>query len=185
MKPARPSAVVTIDGRALNAAQAGLVRLRVVLGNGAHHWVELIVWPDSKFARVKPGASLAIALGKVDDEQDVMSGEVTSVLRAGDAVVIEGLSATRALSQARRSQTYVSQSIADIVRDLASEVDVDEIDASLKLEAYVVDHRRSVWGHLLDPGATDRRGSGREPDRWFAVRPDSFRHCHANLPVRR
>jgi hypothetical protein len=150
MKPGRPSAIITIDGRDLSASEAGLVRLRVVLRNGAHHWAEIVVWPDSKFATVKPGASLAIALGTIDAEADVLAGEVTSVLRTGDAVVIEGLSATAALSQARRSQTYVSQSIADIVRDLASAVDVDEIEASVKLEAYSVDHRRSVWGHLLD-----------------------------------
>ena len=153
MKPGRPSALVTIDGRALSAAEAGLVRLRVVLRNGAHHWTEIVVWPDSKFATAKPGASIAIALGTVDSEEDVLAGAVTSVLRAGDAVVIEGLSATAALSQTRRSQTYVSQSIADIVRDLASAVDVDEIEASVKLEAYSADQRRSVWGHLLDLAA--------------------------------
>jgi hypothetical protein len=153
MKPGRPSAIVTIDGKALNAAEAGLVRLRVVMRNGAHHWSEIVLWPESKFAGAKPGASLSVALGVVDEEEDVLSGEVASVLRAGERVVIEGLSATAALSQARRSQTYISQSIADIVRDLVSDVSVDEIDAGLKLAAYSVDRRRTVWGHLLDLAA--------------------------------
>lgn len=149
MKPGRPSAIITIDGRALKAAEAGLAGLTVVLRNGSHHWVRLVVWSDSKFAGAKPGASLSIALGIVDSEEDILTGEITSVTQKGAAVVIEGLSATGALSNTKRSQTYVSQSIADIVRDLASAVDVDEIDAALKLEAYSVDDRQSVWAHLL------------------------------------
>lgn len=150
MKPGRPSAIITIDGRALNAAEAALIRLRVVLANDAHHWAEIMVWPRSKFANVKPGASLSIALGTVDSEVDVLSGEITSVSQTTAAIVLEGLSATAVLSRTRRSQTYVSQSVADIVRDLAGPVDVDQIEADLKLEAYSVDDRRTVWGHLIE-----------------------------------
>lgn len=150
MKPGRPSAILTIDGRALNAPEAAVAALTVVLQNGSHHWAEIVVWPQSKFANVKPGASISVALGTVDSEEDVLTGKITSVSQSDAAVVLEALGATAELSQTRRSQTYVSQSIADIVRDLAAPVDIDEVDANIKLAAYSVDDRRSVWGHLLD-----------------------------------
>ena len=150
MKPGQPSAVMTIDGRSLSAAEAALVSLRVVLANGAHPWAEIVVWPRSKFAAAKPGSSLSVALGTVGSEEDVLSGEITSVSQTVGGVVLEGLGATAALSRARRSETYVRQSVADIVRDLAGAVDVDEIEADLKLEAYSVDDRRTVWGHLVE-----------------------------------
>lgn len=148
MKPGRPSAIITVGGRALSAAEAALVSLRVMLANGTHHWAEVAVWPRSKFATAKAGDSLSIALGTVDSEEDVLSGEVTSVSQTPGAVIIEGLGATATLSRSRRSETYVGQTVADIVRDLAGAAAVDEIEADLKLEAYSVDDRRTVWRHL-------------------------------------
>jgi len=150
VKPGVPSTTITIDGRSLTAAEAALVSLRVVLANEAHHWAQIIVWPRSKFASAKPGAALSVALGTVDSEEDVLAGEITSVSQTATAIVLEGLGATAPLSRERRSQTYVSQSVADIVRDLAGEVDVDEIEADLKLEAYSVDNQRTVWAHLTE-----------------------------------
>jgi hypothetical protein len=150
MKPGVPSAILTIDGRSLNAAEAALVSLRLVLANETHHRAEITLWPDSKFAKVKPGASLSIALGTVDAEEDVLSGEITAVTQKATTIVIEGFSATAALSISRRSQTYLSQSIADIVRDLAGEIDIDEVEADLKLQAYSVDNQRTVWAHLVE-----------------------------------
>ncbi|HEX7333966.1 MAG TPA: hypothetical protein VF290_20850 [Pyrinomonadaceae bacterium] len=150
MKPGRPSAILTIDGRALSVAEAAVAALTVVLQNGSHHWAEIVVWPESKFASVKPGASISVALGTVDSEEDVLAGKIASISQSGAAVVLEALGTTAELSQTRRSQTYVSQSIADIVRDLAGPVDIDEVDSDVRLQAYSVDDRRSVWGHLLD-----------------------------------
>jgi hypothetical protein len=82
-------------------------------------------------------------------EEDVLSGEVVSVSQTPLAVVVEAIAATVQLSRTRRSQTYISQSVADIVRDLAGPVDIDEIQADLQLEAYSVDAQRTVWGHIL------------------------------------
>jgi hypothetical protein len=150
VKLSRPSTIITIDGRRLNAAQAALLSLRVVLANEAHHWAQIVVWAGSKFATTKPGATLSIALGTVDSEEDVLSGKIASLSQSASTMVLEGLCATAALSGSRRSQTYVSQSVGDIVRDLAGEVDIDEIEADLQLEAYSVDDRRAVWGYLID-----------------------------------
>ncbi len=183
MKPGPPSAILTVDGRSLSAAEAGLLSLRIVLANEAHHWARIRVWPRSKLAGVKPGATLSIALGPVDSEEDVLSGEITSVSQTAAAVVLEGLSATAALSRTRRSQTYVSQSVADIVRDLAGEIDVDEIESDLKLEAYSVDDQRSVWSHLMELAELSGAELGSSADgglRFVPVRSGSatrnFRH---------
>ncbi|MFP2934917.1 hypothetical protein ACLESO_59405, partial [Pyxidicoccus sp. 3LG] len=143
--------VLTLSGRDFTAARPRSCASRVHLGlAGTHDAVELTLWPASKLAEAAPGDTLAVALGNVDDEEAVWTGEVTNVLAGPDGTLVEGLAATVALSRARRSQTYVSQSVGDIVRDLASDVDVDEVEGSLQLEAYSVDDRRSLWAHLLE-----------------------------------
>jgi len=145
----RPSAVVTIDGRQLNAAEAALLSLKVELASaGAHDGAVLELWPDSKFADVSVGATLAIALGDKDAEIDVLAGEVGAVRSTPRGVKVEGVSATIGLSRTFTSQTYLDQSVSDIVNDLASAVSIDQVDASMKLAAYHADGGRSVWTHL-------------------------------------
>jgi len=150
MKPPRPSALVTLAGRTLNAAQAGLVSIRIGLSTGSHDVVEMAFWPSTKFASAATGDAMSVQLGFEDEEEDVWSGEVTAVERTPSAILITGHAPTLALSRERRSQTYVDQKVSQIVRDLASAVTVDEVKADAALSYYAVDHRRSVWGHLLD-----------------------------------
>jgi hypothetical protein len=150
MKPPRPSAIVTLANRTLNAAEAGLVSLRVMLSRGSHDAVEMTFWPLTKFSSANAGDTMSVQLGFKGEEEDVWSGEVTTVEHTARALVITGHAPTAALSRERKSQTYVAQKIADIVHDLASSVDIDKVDADTDLSYYAVDHRRSVWGHLLD-----------------------------------
>jgi len=127
------------------------MRLHISLAlGGAHDSAEVMLWSSSKLAGTGPGTRMAIALGEDGDVRDVWTGEVTAVSGGSDGVVIDGLAATLALSRSRVSQTYLDQSVADIVRDLASEVDIDEVSADTHLPAYAVDDRRPVWSHLLD-----------------------------------
>jgi phage protein D len=150
VKPSRPSAVLTLDGRALTSAEAALVRLRLALSVGeAHDAAEITIAPASPLASATPGAQLEVALGEKDAEETVWTGEVTDVAATERGTVLAGLAATVALSRERRSQTWLSQSVADIVRDLAGPVSVDTVDAPLRLEAYSVDDRRPVWDHLV------------------------------------
>lgn len=154
MSLSRPSAVLTVGGQDYSAAEAALVRLRISLGlSGSHDAAELTLWPSSKLKDAAAGDALEISLGNLDDEEAVFTGEVTAVLAGADALVVEGLAATVALSRARRSQTYVSQSVADIVKDLASDIDVDEVQGDLQLDAYSLDDRRTLWSHVLDLAA--------------------------------
>jgi hypothetical protein len=161
----RPNANITIDGRKLSAAEAALVSLKIDLTvAGAHDSARITLWPNSRFSGAAPGASLAIALGDKDSEEDVLTGEVTGVRGAPDGVVLKGLSATVALSRAFMSQTYVSQSVADIVNDLASGVSTDQVSAAMQLAAYHVDNRRSVWTHLQSLAQLTGRDLGSAAD---------------------
>src|SRR5687768_5276356 len=121
----RPRATLTLDGRTLSSAEAALVRADVALSvRGGHDAATLLVWPDSKLITASAGSALSIALGNAGEEEDVWTGEVTGVSAGMDGFVIDGLSATIALSRLRVSRVYVDQSVADIVKDLASDVDI-------------------------------------------------------------
>jgi hypothetical protein len=150
VKPGRPSATISIDGRSLTSFEAGLVRLNVHMAHGTHHTTELIMWPQSKFAETPVGAQFTLALGVDGDDEEVLTGEVTGSGGAPSGTRLEAVSATIALSRTRKSQTYASQTVADIVNDLASDIDIDEVSADLTLSAYSVDQRRTVWAHLVE-----------------------------------
>jgi phage protein D len=151
VKLSRPSAVVTLDGRGLTPGEARLAWVRLSLGLGAaHDAAELAAGPGSPLAAASPGSRLKVALGEAGDEETVWTGEVSEVAVTSSGLRLEGLAATVALSRARRSQTYLRQSAADIVRDLAASATLDRIQAPLRFEAYSVDDRRPVWSHVLD-----------------------------------
>jgi hypothetical protein len=80
----------------------------------------------------------------------VWTGTVSGVRGGAAYVALEGLSATSVLNRQRKSQTYVQQTVADIVRDLAAEVEIEALEADLELSAYAVDGGRTVWWHILD-----------------------------------
>ena len=151
MSLSRPRAVVTLDGRSLTSAEAAVARVRVVLGvGGAHDPAEVVVWPDSLLSAATPGSALAVALGEEGDEEDVWAGEVADVSSGPDGVVLDGLAGTVGLARERVSRTYLDQSVADVVRDLAGSAPVDEVGGDLELPAYTVDDRRTVWAHLRE-----------------------------------
>ncbi|MBX3670445.1 MAG: hypothetical protein KF778_18750 [Rhodocyclaceae bacterium] len=145
----KPSATITLDGRKLNAAEAALLSARIDLSlSGAHDAACMALWPNSRFADAAPGATLSIALGEPGAEVDVFGGTVTGARPSPRTVEVDGLSATAELSSRYMSQTYLGQSVADIVRDLAGGAAIDQIDAPMQIGAYHVDIRRPVWLHL-------------------------------------
>ena len=145
----RPNAKVSIAGRSLSAAEGAIVSLRVDLGLlNAHDGCRLLLWPDSKFASAAPGDTLSVALGDKDSEDDVLAGEVLAVRARPDGVVVEGVSATIALSRLFKSHSYVNPTVADVVNDLIGSTAVDRVDAPLKLGAWHAENRLSVWQQL-------------------------------------
>jgi len=149
----RPTATVTVDGTARSIAEAGLAALRVDLALApAHDRADLALWGGSDFADVAPGATVAIAIGFGDDQQDVFTGAVEAVEAVPGGVLVEALSATADLSRARVAQAYLQQTIGDIVGDLVDQAGgaAGEVDAPAKLLAYHVDTHRPVWDHLVE-----------------------------------
>jgi phage protein D len=146
-----PIARVVIDGRPLTSAEAaiGRVDIRLALG-GEHDSARVQLWLRSKAASLAPDAPVSIALGEKDDLVDVWAGKVSHVTTGDRHVLIDGLAHTAQLSRTRVTKTWQEQTVADIVRDLATDVDMDEIDASLSLPWFAVDTRRTVWAHLRD-----------------------------------
>ena len=145
----RPNAKVSIAGRSLSAAEGAIVSLRVDLGLlNAHDGCRLVLWPNSKFAAAAPGDALSVALGDKDSEDDVLAGEVLAVRARPDGVVVEGVSATIALSRLFKSHSYVNPTVADVVNDLIGGAAVDRVDAPLKLGAWHAENRLSVWQQL-------------------------------------
>lgn len=163
MSLSRPVATITLNGQQFSAAEAGLNSLRLDLGFNSHDRVLLTLWPDSQLASAELDAELEIGLstaaesaallpslpGGADDSGTVWSGRVEAVQRSAGSLQIAGLSSTAILSQSRRSATWSEQTVADIVRDLAGDLD-SEIEADLDLPNYSIDNRRSVWGHLRE-----------------------------------
>jgi phage protein D len=149
MSLSRPSARLSIDGNARAADEAALLRLRVELTiGGSHDAASIELWPHSAFAGTAPGAQIEVALGERDSEAAVLTGKVNGRERTPRGVRLDVLASTAALSRTTKSQSYRGQSVADIVRDLAGAVSLDQVDASLALDAYHVDNRVPVWMHL-------------------------------------
>jgi phage protein D len=168
MTLARPDARVTLEGLTLNASEAGVASLRMDLGFNSHDRLRLTLWRDSKFASAAPGQALSVLLTTGQDgggplpvagglpdglpgggEDVTWTGTVESVSTSAGSLQIDGLASTSVLSQTRRSTTWTDQSVADVVADLAGELD-NEIDADLQLSNFSIDNRRTVWAHLRE-----------------------------------
>ena len=163
MSEFRPSAKISLDGREFTAPEAGLVWLRVDLAPGCHDAVSLSLWPGSSLASAAPGATLAIALGELDSEEDVLTGEVTAVRSTASGVTIEGLGATIELSRTYKTDSFVRQKVSDIANELAGSVTIDTIDSDLELAIYSVEDRRSAWSYLCDLAALAGADVGASP----------------------
>ncbi|HKE20255.1 MAG TPA: hypothetical protein VKB80_35520 [Kofleriaceae bacterium] len=162
----RPAVELTVDGRGLSAPEAALAALRVELGLGsALDGFTALLSHQSPVADLDAGAAVELALGYGNDTEVVLTGEVAVVERLAAGVRVDGLAATCALARTRAAQAYLDQTVADIVRDLLdrAELDAGTIDASLKLSAYHVDERRTLWATLVDLArlaSCDLRASG-------------------------
>lgn len=151
MSISRPGAVIILDGQRLSASEAAIQCIRAVLSvRGTHDSVEVMAWHNSKLKGAAPGDSLSIQLGEVGDEVDVFTGEVTLVQASHDGLSLESLASTLTLSRTYVTQLYLSQSVADIVNNLASGAQIGNVKSSVQLESYAVDRRQPVWAYLIE-----------------------------------
>ena len=159
MSISRPAAMFALEGGGapsvaggpVTLAQAGVRRVTVELSvDEAHDRVEIWLWRGSSLEDAEPGGSLTVGLGDGDDTQDVLTADVAGVDATGGGSVLTAFAPSRRLSDVYVGQSYVSQTVADVVSALLGEggVDAGDIDAPLALPAVSVDPRRSVWGNL-------------------------------------
>lgn len=147
----RPSARITIDGRALSLAEAAVVRCVVessVLGK--HDRATVVLGPLSPLLDTAAGATAELEIGFGDELETVVTGSAGRVGHLPWGTCLEIASASAELDRARVGRAYVQQSMGDIARDLLGEAGVDEgeIDAGPTIAIYNVDERRSAWHHL-------------------------------------
>lgn len=147
----RPSARITIDGRALSLAEAAVARCVVessVLGK--HDRATVVLGPLSPLLETAAGASAELEIGFGDELETVITGAVDRVGHLPWGTCLEIASASAQLDRTRVGRSYVQQSMGDIARDLLGEarVDAGEIDAGPTIAIHHVDERRSAWHHL-------------------------------------
>ena len=164
MSRARPNATITLDGQKLTSAEAGLVSLRLDLGFNTHDKLQMTLWPDSKLASASPGSELIVELSNELASDDLLSsvsgllgggndnalwtGTVDTVQSSAGQLHLSGLASSAQLSKSWLSATWADQSIADIVKDMAGDLDV-EIEADLHLSNYSIDNSRSIWSYYM------------------------------------
>ena len=147
----RPVVRLTVGGRPLSGPEGGVREARVELGTGsAHDAFRVHVSPGSAVLDAAPGDPAEIALGYGDSPGAVLTGVVTAVERSADGGALEGLAGTVSLSGARLGRSFVRLQIAKIVAELvdAAGARAGEIDAPVKVAAFHVDERRTLWSHV-------------------------------------
>lgn len=165
MSLARPNAIITMDGQKFTSAEAGLVSLRLDLGFNTHDRLEMTLWADSTLSNVSPGSELIIELSNelvsdnlrssaggllgASNDNALWTGTIDIVQSNAGQLHLSGLASSAQLSQSRMSATWADQSITDIIKDMAGELDA-EIEADLQLSNYSIDNSRSVWSYLYD-----------------------------------
>ncbi len=165
---------VTAGGRTLTSAEAAVAALRIELSIcGAHDAAELTLWRGSRLEGVSPGDDLSVALGEAGSETGVWTGRVLEVEGGPDGLMVSGLALSEELSRTYRSQAYLQQGVADIVNDLASEVEIDTVECDMRLESYCVDTRLSIWEHLRSLAEISGSALGSSPSGGFRFTPAS------------
>lgn len=147
----RPSATVTIDHRDLSLAESATATLRVrTTTTGAHDDVTLVLGPGSPEIDVGPGAAVEVSLGVDGDDEQVFTGAVAHVAHQPWGTEVHAFASTFALDDTRLGRAYVSQTVGDIVRDLAGEAGVatGAVDDGPMLAVLYVDESRSAWRHV-------------------------------------
>lgn len=105
---------------------------------------------------VAPGDEGTVSLGYEDGGAELLfTGTVESVTHSIHGQIrVVATDGGAALSRLRVNQSFEQQTAGDIVRDLASRVDVgtDTIQDGLDFPFYVVDDRRSAYDHIAALG---------------------------------
>ncbi len=106
---------------------------------------------------IKQGDQITIELAAGDVSAKVMTAEVHSVCSSFGQTMIRGKTGMQKLAEARINQVYENQTLAQIVKDLASRASVDtgEIETGNTYSYFVVHESKSLLRHLRELAMRD------------------------------
>jgi|GEM_PF-3059193 len=145
-----PSLTIDVDGRELTGPEAAVVSLSVQIGIG--HTVDgatVALAAQSPVVNLGPGAEVQLDLGYSDDNETVLTGDVVRVTQRPWGILVDLVALPGRMHRHFVGRSYLDQSPADIIADLASEAEVPtgDLASSDTLSVYHLDETRSMWQH--------------------------------------
>jgi hypothetical protein len=146
-----PVARITLDGQALTAPEAALLRAEVTLGLGPAHDRCCLELHALSRNLPSPGGEVAVALGFDGEPEDVFTGTAVRVERRPEGAWVECFAPSWKLAQRRAAQAWVGQGATQIVNEMLGDAGVDAgiVGADLDVAVFHADDRRSRWAHLV------------------------------------
>jgi hypothetical protein len=146
-----PVARITLDGQALTAPEAALLRAEVTLGMGPAHDRCCLELHALSRNLPSPGGEVAVALGFDGEPENVFTGSAVRVERRPQGAWVECFAPSWKLAQRRAAQAWVGQGATQIVNDMLGDAGVDAgiVGADLDVAVFHADDRRSRWAHLV------------------------------------
>jgi hypothetical protein len=146
---AKPSVVLASQGRTYTGPEAAVsyvsVRASVL---GYHDAATVSAWAGSRLGAFAVGDPIEVKLGELDSEEPVFTGKVSHKDHGSSALQLVALADTAELSARKLAKSWVNQSVADIVRDLASGSSVDTVQGTTRLSSWAVDTQEDAWRHI-------------------------------------
>ena len=162
-----PTMTLDIDGQELTGPEAAVISVIAHVGSGRLiDAVKIALASQSPVIDVRPGAEVRVDLGDDGDDETVLTGELESVTQFPWGAVLDVIALPVRLSRVFVGRSYLDQSPADIIADLANEADVatGELASTDALSAYHIDERRNTWHHVNDLAATAGAVLRTDPD---------------------
>jgi phage protein D len=149
------AAAVGLTGGANDPWQGHLVSLALDLGLApCADLATLVLAGGGQAPTVAAGDSGSISLGYTDQSPVLVCSATVAAIRRGlgGALQFAAENGGGKLSRLRLNQSYEQQSAGDIVHDLAEQagVETDSIESGSGFAFYVIDDRRSAFGHIAE-----------------------------------
>lgn len=148
-----PSLSIEVDGGELTGPEAAVIALSVHIGTGrAVDGATIALAAQSPAVGTSPGTEVRLDLGFAEENETVLTGDVRQVTQRPWGVIVEVVALPGRMQGHFIGRSYLDQSPAEIIEDLASEAGVSTGDlvSTDALSAYHVDENRTAWHHAND-----------------------------------
>lgn len=148
-----PSLTLSVDGRELTGPEAAVISITAHIGSGRIvDGAKIALASQSPVVGVAPGVEVRVDLGYDGDNETVLTGESERITQRPWGAIVDVIALPGRLHRIFLGRSYLDQSPADIIDDLANEADVSvgDLAATDALSAYHIDERRNLWRHAND-----------------------------------